>query len=158
MRILKFLDNYAESTILIITLLLMSVFVGLQVFMRYAMQASLSWSEEVSRYLFIYLINIGISYGVKQDRHVSINAFINIFSKRTKKYFLIISDSLFLIFSMLVAIHGVGVARAIYSFGQKSPAVGLPMWIVYTATPLGFSLVSIRLVQRLNRRIRGGGV
>ena len=156
MRIIKFLDNYAESTILIITLLLMSVFVGLQVFMRYAMQASLSWSEEISRYLFIYLINIGISYGVKQDRHVSINAFVNIFSAKTKNIFLIISDSLFLIFSLIVVIHGVEVSRIICNFGQKSPAVGLPMWIVYVGTPLGFSLVSIRLLQRLIGRVRGG--
>jgi len=156
MRIIKFLDNYVESTILIITLLLMSVFVGLQVFMRYAMQASLSWSEEISRYLFIYLINIGISYGVKQDRHVSINAFVNIFSAKTRNIFLIISDSLFLIFSLIVVIHGVEVSRIICNFGQKSPAVGLPMWIVYVGTPLGFSLVSIRLIQRLVGRIRGG--
>ncbi len=155
MRILKFLDEYAESTILIITLLLMSVFIGLQVFMRYVMQASLSWSEEISRYLFIFLINIGISYGVKQDRHVAISLFINIFSEKVKKYLLIVSDLLFLIFSIVIVVHGMQVVDMINRFGQKSPAVGIPMWVVYIGTPLGFSLVSLRLVQRIIIRIKG---
>ena len=156
MRILKFLDKYAESSILIITLLLMSVFIGLQVFMRYVMQASLSWSEEISRYLFIFLINIGISYGVKENRHVSISLFVNIFSEKVKKYLLVFSDIMFLVFALVVAVHGVQVSSMINMFGQKSPAVGIPMWIVYIATPLGFSLVSIRLIQRIVSRIKGG--
>lgn len=155
MRIIKFLDDYAESFILIITLLLMSVFVGLQVFMRYVMQASLSWSEEISRYLFIFLINIGISYGVKENRHVSISFFVNLFSEKVKKYILIFSDVLFLVFSLIVAVHGVQIASVIRMYGQNSPAVGLPMWIVYIATPIGFSLVSIRLIQRIVFKIKG---
>ena len=155
MRILKFLDKYAESSILIITLLLMSVFIGLQVFMRYVMQASLSWSEEISRYLFIFLINIGISYGVKENRHVSISLFVNTFSEKVKKYILIFSDGMFLVFALVVASHGIQVSSMINMFGQKSPAVGIPMWIIYLATPLGFTLVSIRLVQRIILRIKG---
>lgn len=155
MRIIKFLDKYAESFILIITLSLMSVFIGLQVFMRYVMQASLSWSEEISRYLFIFLINIGISYGVKENKHISISLFVNLFSEKVKKYLLIFSDVMFLVFSLIVATHGAEVSSMIRMFGQKSPAVGIPMWIVYIATPLGFSLVSIRLIQRIVFRIKG---
>lgn len=153
MRLFTFLDNYTEVVFLIITLSLMSLFIGLQVFMRYIAHASLSWSEEVSRYLFIYLVNIGISYGVKTNRHVTISFFIRLFPETVRHYILVVSDVLFFLFSSLVTVHGVKVAWLIGNLGQKSPALGIPMWIVYSAVPVGFALLSIRLIQRIYNRI-----
>ena len=76
MRFLKLLDQYFEEVIVIILLGTMTFLVGLQVIMRYVMQDSLSWSEELARYVFIWMVNIGISYGVKKNRHISID-FLN---------------------------------------------------------------------------------
>ena len=73
-KALRFLDNNLEKIICVTCLALMSVIIVAQVFFRYVLKNSISWSEEIARYLFIWLIYIGISYGVKMDRHISVDA------------------------------------------------------------------------------------
>ena len=52
MKILKLIDEYLEMSICVVLMIAIAVILGLQVFMRYVMQDSLSWSEELSRYMF----------------------------------------------------------------------------------------------------------
>ena len=66
MKVLKWLDEYAEISICVALLSAMTLILAVQVFMRYVMGASLSWSEELARYLFIWLIYLGISFGARQ--------------------------------------------------------------------------------------------
>ena len=52
-KILCGLDEYLEEVLLVILLAAMAVIMGVQVFCRYALSMSLTWSEELTRYLFI---------------------------------------------------------------------------------------------------------
>ncbi len=52
-KIIHWLDEYLEESLLVILLAAMTVIMGVQVFCRYALSMSLSWSEELTRYLFI---------------------------------------------------------------------------------------------------------
>ena len=51
---LKWLDENLEEFLMVALLIAMTVIMGIQVFARYALGASLSWSEELTRYLFIW--------------------------------------------------------------------------------------------------------
>ena len=53
---LKWLDENLEEFLMVALLIAMTVIMGIQVFARYALGASLSWSEELTRYLFILLV------------------------------------------------------------------------------------------------------
>ena len=53
MKVLKWLDNNLEQAILLILLCGMTIVMGGQIIARYAFSASLSWSEEITRYMFI---------------------------------------------------------------------------------------------------------
>ena len=52
-KLLHGLDEYLEEVLLVILLAGMAVIMGIQVFWRYVLSMSLSWSEELTRYLFI---------------------------------------------------------------------------------------------------------
>ena len=54
MKIIRWLDDNLEEALLIALLVTMTLLMGLQVFSRYILNASLSWSEELTRYLFIW--------------------------------------------------------------------------------------------------------
>lgn len=48
------LDNYLEEFFMVISLILMTVIMGIQVFSRYVLGSAPSWSEEITRYLFVW--------------------------------------------------------------------------------------------------------
>ena len=64
-KILKWLDDNIELYICVFLMSFMTLLVFVQVVMRYVFNNSLSWSEELARYTFIWLIYIGISYGCR---------------------------------------------------------------------------------------------
>ncbi|MFC4025186.1 TRAP transporter small permease [Oceanobacillus longus] len=128
---------------------------GLQVFMRYVMNNSLAWPEELSRYIFIWFTFIGVSYAVHKNAHLRIDILFNYVPDRVRKLFETISDIFFLGFSVVVVLGGINVFSSLLATMQTSPGLGLPMAFVYLSLPVGFVLTIIRLVQNIVNRYRG---
>ena len=153
-KILCFLDEYLEMGIGVALILVIAVVLSIQVFMRYVMDASLSWSEELARYLFIWLIYIGISYGAKVMRHIKIDAGLYLFPKAFRPVVVIIGDLVFLAFCGIVIFYSYTLVLRQIMIDQHSPAMNIPMWMVYAAPMVGFALTAIREVQTIAWRIR----
>ena len=154
MKALRFLDENIEKMLCVIALALMSAVIVAQVFCRYVLNSSLSWSEELARYLFIWMIYIGISYGVKLDKHICVDAVYSFAPKSIKRYYAIVSYLLFLLFAVAMVYYGILVVGMQISSGQVSPAMGVPMQYVYAAPVVGFVLTAIRLVQKVIEAIK----
>ena len=153
MKALDFLNRRIEELIIVACLGVMTVAIGLQVFMRYVVQASLSWSEELARYLFIFFVYAGISYGVKMMRHIRVEAFIMWLPERALAYIKIFSDLLFLLFACIVIYYGYETASRIFRLKQTSPALELRMGFVYGTLPFCYAMTAIRLIQNLYHSI-----
>ena len=151
MNVIKWLDAHLEEAVIFVALSLMSLIIALQVLMRYGFQASLSWSEEVARYLFIWLIYVGISYGVKRSAHVSVTALDLVLSPKMQRVIRLLSSFVFFLFALVIVYYGRVVCATIGRLGQEAPATGISMWLVYAAVPTGFALTCIRLLQHLYR-------
>lgn len=149
MRVLKWLDENIESFLMTILFSIMVIVTFAQIVLRYFVGDSLSWSEEAARYCFIWLVYIGISYAVKFQRHISVEAILLLFKERGKAVFNIISNLFFLAFAIYVIVVGSELALTLLSFGQKSAALYLPMGLVYMAAPVGMVLTIIRIIQNL---------
>jgi len=148
MSVLKWLDNKIEEVLLVIFSTVMVSVIFFQVVMRMSGN-SLSWSEELGRYCFIWLVYVGISYGVKKRRHIKVDVMLLLLKDKGKVILSMIANLLFLVFAIIVMKHGTDIAMQLLSFGQKSPALQIPMGLVYMATPIGMGLTSIRLIQNL---------
>ncbi|MCA0972167.1 TRAP transporter small permease [Halobacillus litoralis] len=148
MNIVRAIDRRLEEVLLVLFSSVMVSVIFLQVVMRVSGN-SLSWSEELARYCFIWLVYIGISYGVKKQRHIKVDVMLLLLKGKGKLALSILANLLFLVFSLYVVVKGYGIASQLLSFGQQSPALHIPMGLVYMATPIGFGLTSIRLVQNL---------
>lgn len=149
MKVLKWLDDNIEPFLMTILFSIMVIVTFAQIVLRYFVGDSLSWSEEAARYCFIWLVYIGISYGVKFQRHISVEAILLLFKERGKAVFNIISNLFFLAFAIFVIVVGSELATTLLSFGQKSAALYLPMGLVYMAAPVGMGLTIIRIIQNL---------
>lgn len=146
---LKFLDDHLEEILMVFLLALMSILIGTQVFMRYVLNNSLAWSEELARYCFIWATYIGVACGVKRNAHICVEAIVRKLPVLFQRYAAIFSHLLFIVFSAMVMKEGYALTMKIFTFGQKSSALGLPMGWIYLAPTVGFGLVIIRLLQRI---------
>ena len=68
MKVLRWLDQYLEEALLLIMLCAMTLVMGVQVAARYVLGSSLSWSEEITRFLFIVSGFISASFCIKKAR------------------------------------------------------------------------------------------
>lgn len=131
-----------------VTLLAVTVtIVVLQVFFRYVLNSSLSWSEEAARYLFIWAALLGFSSSVEARRLFSfemIAAHLPPAGRRACGLLFAIAAVAFL--WVLVVHGGVLVAR---TMTQTSPAIGVPMAAAYAALPVGGVLIAIHLLAAL---------
>ncbi len=117
--------------------------------MRYLFDNSLSWSEELARYLFIWMTYIGISYGVKKNRHIKVDVALKLFPQKLRGYVVLLSDIIFMVFAAVIVYESFALSMKIFGFKQTSPAMGLPMGIVYLAPVTGFAITALRLVQSM---------
>jgi TRAP-type C4-dicarboxylate transport system permease small subunit len=147
MRILRKIDNHIEEWILVTLLAVSLTSITLQICMRFIFGNSLSWSEELARYCFIWLIYIGIAYGVKLSRHITLDVVYDLVPDKMKKAFQLLSNLLVGAFALIVIYNSYLLIDQIASFGQTSAAMRLNMVYVYLSVPIGMSLTIIRLIQ-----------
>lgn len=100
-KILHWLDENLEEFILVIFLIAMTLIMGIQVFCRYVLGMSLSWSEELTRYLFIWCGFLSVSYCSKKCLSIKIEQFVAIFPRRGKAIFKVVNHTFKLIFFYL---------------------------------------------------------
>ena len=152
---MKYIMDHAEEFFMIPLIFAMSLIIFVQVVMRYVFHNSLTWSEELARYLFVWLVYFSVSYTARREKHIRIDAAINLYPKKLRPYIEIISEVVVLAFSIFIAVTGMSVFQKIAWSGQMSAAMGLPMQVVYAAPMIGMALTAIRQVQCIVRRVKG---
>ena len=93
-KIINCIDEYLEEIILVFLLAAMAVIMGIQVFCRYALSMSLTWSEELTRYLFIWAGFLSVSYCTKKCISIKIEQFVALFPKRGKALFKVVNHTI----------------------------------------------------------------
>src|SRR5699024_6716205 len=151
MKILKWLDEHFEEYTLVILSAFTVVVIFLQVVMRYVFGNSLTWSEEIARYAFIWMIYVGVSYGVKTKKHLGVDAFSMLFKRKGQIIISIIANVFFLVFAIVMAYYGLDIVLRVT---RESAALQLPLGWVYAAPVIGFVLASIRLLQNLSIEVK----
>ena len=146
---IKWLDKNFEEFLLTILLFLMTLIMGIQVFSRYILGHSLTWSEELTRYLFIWSSFLSISYCTRKCISIKIEQFLHKFSTKDQILLKIVNHLIEItLFLYLIPAAFLYVKAAVVS-EQVSPALGIPMYLIQIAPLVGFSLVVLRIIQRI---------
>ena len=129
--------NRVLEVILIMLLCIMVLNVSWQVFSRYVLANPSSFTDELARYLMIWLGVLGTAYVSGKRLHVAIDILhsqLSLSSQKTmqKVIFSIVILATFLIF----IIGGSRLVYLSYLLGQKSAALQIPLYLVYVCVPL----------------------
>lgn len=149
----EMLQNYI-LTIVATALILIMMVVLLQTFTRFVIFHSLPWSEELSRYLFVFVLMFGLNLAIKENMLIRIDAIDYLIGDGKLKYVLEIIRILVGLVASCVIVYG---ATFLFKVGmiQKSPAMQLPMIIMYSIVFCGYLLSSISLVFKLIDKVLG---
>lgn len=147
-KVLSWMDEYLEEVLLAAALAAMALIMGVQVFSRYVLGASLSWSEELTRYIFIWAGFLSVSYCTKKCISIKIEQFVTLFPRRGKAVFKVVNHTFELILFVYLLPFAWKYLMSAVENGQTSPAMGIPMYLVQAAPLVGFALSAIRVLQR----------
>lgn len=142
---LKIIDNF-ERALLTILMFSMVVLIFMQVFTRYVLNNSLGWTEEASRYLFIWLIFMSIGISFVDKKHIGIDLVLDKLPIKVQKIVLQLGYIILMGLSVFFVIQGMDLVSALQEFSQKSSTLQIPMWMVYLSLPVGFLFAILRLI------------
>ena len=125
-------------------LIAVCVVVLLQVLMRYLFAYPNPWSEEVSRFCFIWLSLLGASLAVEHRAHFGFDQVTKALAPRAKRVVERFAGAVVLLFSLLLI--GTGIALMDLTLGERSPALNLPVALVYAAAPVSGVLMVVHMV------------
>ena len=134
-------------------LLTMTLTVALQVVCRYLLGAALTWSEEFARYGLVWITFLGGSVAVKRGAHIGVEVLLNALSPKVRKMVQLFTLLCVLGFLLIATIKGGQLA--LFNMKQHSPAMGVPMGVVYFAIPIGCLIMLIHAAAELSAHWRG---
>lgn len=155
MKCLLNILNKIENYILIITLSLMLLFIFTATVFRYFQLGSLTWAEEAARYLMIWFAFAGISLGFKTNAHLGLSFFVDKFPKNAQKILYFVRAILIILFGCLLSYNTYLIIKNQIRYPQISPALGLPIWWIYSAVLFGSVMIIIRTLQAAFTKVNG---
>jgi len=145
----KIIPDRFEEVLLVLLLISMTLVLGVQIIARYVFQNSLTWSEELVRYLFIWSAFLGVPYCINKGASLKVVQFIDYLPAKLKNIVLMIDRVLMVVFFAAIFVFGLLVVKNSFLNGQRSPALGLPMYIVYLSVVVGSGLAIIRVIEKI---------
>lgn len=143
---MRILDRTLDwLTLLLLTILLLVV--GAQIFARYVLNHSLFWSEELARYLFIYLVFVGSAIVLRRNGHIQVSFFVEQLPPGGRRAAAILSDLLLLGFTGIVLIQSVRLAAMVWTV--PTAAMLVPWTLVYLGIVLGMGAMLVAVLHSL---------
>jgi len=137
---------------------LMVFCLGAQVFFRFILNASLTWSEELSRFTFVWLVYMGALLGTKERIHIRVTATHLLFPKGFRRWLFVLADTIWFTGNIFFAYQGILQVKHLLRFTYISPALQFNMAFIYAIVPAGFILMNYRILEGYWRDYRKGGL
>ncbi|MDC7706589.1 TRAP transporter small permease [Vogesella indigofera] len=116
----------------------------------------MSWAQELTIYLFVWMAKFGAAYGVRTGIHVGVDVLINKLSDHNRSRFIVIGLLAGALFTGIVGTLGATFVWEIGHTDQTSVDLEIPMWLVYLAVPCGSYLMCFRFLQVMVNFLKTG--
>ena len=132
----KRVDSFLETSISLLIFVLV-IDVLWQVFTRFVLRDSSSFTEELARYILVWVSLLGACYGVGKEIHLGVDLLPKMLTAESRLRMEICNDLFILLFALLVLVIGGG--RLVFislHLNQLSAALRIPLGYVYLVAPL----------------------
>ena len=132
----KFLDVWQRllTWVMALAVAVLIIPVSLQIFSRFTdIIPRYIWTEELSRFCFIWMVMIGAMVGLRERLHFDVDVWNNL-SPRADAALRLVSSVFVLMFSGVMIWWGIEFTK--FGWNQTSELADLPMWLIFIAWPL----------------------
>ncbi|MFC0269539.1 TRAP transporter small permease [Kushneria aurantia] len=113
---------------------------------------------EITEMLIVVITFIGVGYGARHARHISMSAFYEQLRGRARKTLLIVICLGTALLMFYFCYKSIEYVMALHRRGRTSASLQIHLWMVYTALPVGFTLAGIQYVLTALRNLLSPGV
>ena len=145
-RFFDAVDRSAERLIAAVFGVIVSIAL-LQVFHRFALNSSLSWSEEAQIFGHIWIVFLGIPVAYRRGAHLYIETFCDMLPRAPRSAFNLCVELLWAAFAVALMVLGFMVARVAHL--QSSPGLELPMSYPYSGMVVGGAYLLLVVARRI---------
>ena len=130
--------------VVLILLALMVIIVFSNVVSRYYLQVSLAWSEEIARFMLVWLVFLGSFLAYIHDEHLGLDILVKKFPPTLRKAVAVCAN-LLVIFALYAVMEG-GYLMMMANFDWLSASAEIPQGYVYLVIPLSCGLMILQTV------------
>lgn len=130
-----------------IGLIAMTLIVGWQVFARYVLNASPSWSEQASLVLMIWYVSFAAAAGVKEGFHIRIGALPNALPPAAAKWLDVFAQAVVALVGLAMAVWGGELIERTWE--HVIPTLGIPRGFAYLPLPLSGALIVLFALENI---------
>lgn len=124
-----------------------------QVLSRYIFSSSLTWSEELGRYIFVWMSFLGMAIGVKHGSHVALDILVKKLTGVSQKLLMLLNNVLVLFFGLCLSYSGFQLVEL--GMKQTSPTLQLPMQYVYMVIPISGVILVYFVLSEIIKMFKG---
>ena len=119
-----------------------ALIVSASIFFRYVLNDSITWSEEIAKYLMVWMVFVGAPVAMVQSRHIAIEMFPNLFRPRIRALIFLIVNLLIVLTMAFWTYRGFtytvgGMSQVMSSFDK------IPLGVVFASIPFGSCIMMI---------------
>jgi len=123
---------------------------------RFVLKAGFGFTDELSRYISIWAVFFGGCLGVVKNAHIGVEVFIKPLPESFQRPLAVLANGICMVFMGLAAWYGWEYFIRLSKTSQTSPAMEIPMYLVFLAVPIGCALMCIHYLV-LSALIASGG-
>ena len=157
MNVLKRVNEHLEEVFLVFLLATITTIMAAQIIAR-TFFSSMTWPEEFCRYCYIWTVFLSLGYTIKKGNALRVGILMDLLPHKLHKVIEIITNIIMLILFAILFRYSISYTSKLKVIGQTSPAMHIPMWIMYMSTVIGFGLAVIRMIQEIISNIKGFNV
>lgn len=136
--------NKGTEGFTMILLVIMVLLVFFQIVSRAMFSTSFSWTNELARYMMVWLAFLGGGIAFQHRAHIGIEAIVERFSGKWRKFIQLVVMVICIVFFVILIVTGIEFTTS--SMTQSSPALNIPMGLVYLALPISGVLQILNVV------------
>lgn len=125
---------------------------------RFVIQSGFGFTDELSRYISIWAVFFGGCLGVVKNAHIGVEVFVKPLPQRFQRPLAVLANTLCMLFMGLAAWHGWEYFIRLGKTTQTSPAMGIPMALVFLAVPIGCALMCVHYLVLASVIASGGSM